>query len=182
MAKPKKKNYDFKEAEPRILKFWENNQTFKFDTTSEKPIFSFDTPPPTVSGALHMGHAFGDSQQDFIARFKRMQGFNVLNPFGTDDNGLPTLRLVEKEKGIKAKDFTRKEFIEICLKAIKEEYVPKFLSDAKRLNRTSRTRRRRTRNPIQRHNIQTRRPRPDNLNNKTRTPTSLRLHLRKPKR
>ncbi|NPE26963.1 valine--tRNA ligase [Methanococcoides sp. SA1] len=128
-----KKGYDFSEAEPRIIQLWQEKKIFKFDTTSTKPIFSFDTPPPTVSGALHMGHAFGDSQQDFIARFKRMQGFNVLNPFGTDDNGLPTLRLVEKEKKIKAKDFSRKEFIEICLKAIKEEYVPKFLKDAKRL-------------------------------------------------
>lgn len=129
----KQKGYDFSEAEPRIIKLWEEKEIYKFDTTSTKPIFSFDTPPPTVSGALHMGHAFGDSQQDFIARYKKMRGFNVLNPFGTDDNGLPTLRLVEKEKGIKSKDMSRKEFIDICLKAIKEEYVPQFLSDAKRL-------------------------------------------------
>ncbi len=71
-----------------------------------------------------MGHAFGDAQQDFIARYKKMRGFNVLNPFGTDDNGLPTLRLVEKEKKVKANKMSRKEFIELCLKSIKEEYVP----------------------------------------------------------
>jgi len=84
-----------------------------------------------------MGHAFGDAQQDFIARYKRMRGFNVLNPFGTDDNGLPTLKLVEKEKKIRARDMTRKEFIDICLKAIKEEYAPQFLKDAKRLGSSS---------------------------------------------
>ncbi|MFH0808195.1 MAG: valine--tRNA ligase [archaeon] len=130
----KQKGYDFKESEPKIIQFWQDNKTYKFDSDNiKKEIFSFDTPPPTVSGELHMGHAFGDAQQDFIARYKRMKGFNVLNPFGTDDNGLPTLRLIEKQKGIKAKDMSRQEFIDICLKAIKEEYVPNFLHDAKRL-------------------------------------------------
>jgi valyl-tRNA synthetase len=130
----KQKGYDFKEAEPKIIKFWQDNKIYKFDSSdTSKKIFSFDTPPPTVSGALHMGHAFGDSQQDFIARYKRMRGYNVLNPFGTDDNGLPTLRLVEKEKKVKASKMSRKEFIDLCLKAIKEEYVPQFLHDAKRL-------------------------------------------------
>lgn len=134
----KSKGYDFEEAELRIIQLWQDKKIFKFDSSdTTKEIFSFDTPPPTVSGVLHMGHAFGDAQQDFIARYKRMQGFNVLNPFGTDDNGLPTLKLVEKEKGIKAKDMTRKKFIEICLKAIKEEYVPQFLTDAKRLGTSS---------------------------------------------
>lgn len=128
------KGYDFKEAEPRIIKFWQDKKIYKFNSNDiSKEIFSFDTPPPTVSGRLHMGHAFGDAQQDFMARYKRMQGFNVLNPFGTDDNGLPTLRLVEKEKKARAKDMSRKEFINLCLKAIKEEYVPQFLKDAKRL-------------------------------------------------
>ena len=130
----KQKPYNFKETEPRIIQFWQDKEVYKFDSSNTtKPIFSFDTPPPTVSGTLHMGHAFGDAQQDFIARYKRMRGFNVLNPFGTDDNGLPTLRLVEKEKKIKANKMTRQEFIDICLKAIKEEYVPEFLKDAKRL-------------------------------------------------
>jgi len=134
----KSKGYDFKEAEPKIIKLWEDKKIFKFDSDdTSKEIFSFDTPPPTVSGVLHMGHAFGDSQQDFIARYKRMRGFNVLNPFGTDDNGLPTLKLVEKEKKVKAREMTRKKFIELCLKAIKEEYVPQFLTDAKRLGTSS---------------------------------------------
>ncbi|MCK5107519.1 MAG: valine--tRNA ligase [Nanoarchaeota archaeon] len=132
--KPKKKGYDFTEVEPRIMQFWEKEKIFKFNTTNtEKEIFSFDTPPPTISGRLHMGHVFGDAQQDFIARYKRMKGFNVLNPFGTDNNGLPTLKLVEKEKKVNSKDMTREEFIELCQKTIKEEFIPQFLNDAKRL-------------------------------------------------
>ena len=132
--KPKKKGYDFAEVEPRIMKFWEDEKIFKFDANDTKrEIFSLDIPPPTISGRLHMGHVFGDAQQDFIARYKRMKGFNVLNPFGTDNNGLPTLKLVEKEKKVKSKDMTRKEFIELCQKTIEEEFIPEFLNDAKRL-------------------------------------------------
>ena len=134
IVRSKKKGYDFAEVEPRIMQLWEEQDTYKFDTESvEKEIFSLDIPPPTISGRLHMGHAFGDSQQDFIARYKRMRGFNVLNPFGTDNNGLPTLKLVEKEKKIMARDMTREEFIELCRKTIEEEFIPQFLSDAKRL-------------------------------------------------
>ena len=75
-------SYDFKEAEPRIIKFWENENVFKFDLKSKKKTFSIDTPPPTVSGKMHIGHAFSYSQQDFIARYKRMKGFNIFYPFG----------------------------------------------------------------------------------------------------
>ena len=88
-------NFDFKKAEEKILKFWEKEKVYKFDTKSKKEIYSIDTPPPTVSGKMHIGHAFSYSQQDFIARFRRMNG-NVFYPFGTDDNGLATERLVEK--------------------------------------------------------------------------------------
>ncbi|MBT5342780.1 class I tRNA ligase family protein, partial [Candidatus Woesearchaeota archaeon] len=82
------KRYDPKEAEPRLQKFWLENNTYAFNAEdTERKIFSIDTPPPTVSGKMHMGHAFSNSQQDFIARYKRMQNFNVLQPLGTDDNG-----------------------------------------------------------------------------------------------
>ena len=63
--------------------------------------FSVDTPPPTLSGKMHIGHAFSYTQQDFIVRFQRMKGKNVFYPFGTDDNGLPTERMVEKLKKVK---------------------------------------------------------------------------------
>ena len=79
--------YDAKEKEAQILKFWEENKIYTFKEKTLKPIFSIDTPPPTMSGAMHAGHAFSYTQTDFIARYKRMQGFEVFYPFGTDDNG-----------------------------------------------------------------------------------------------
>lgn len=128
------KRYDQKEAEPKWQKFWDENKTYAFnaeDTTKE--IFSIDTPPPTVSGKMHMGHAFGNSQQDFIARYKRMKGFNVLQPFGTDDNGLPTQTLIQKKKKVRAQDLGRKEFVKLCLETLENELRPEYLQDWKRL-------------------------------------------------
>ena len=87
-------NYDSKEAEPRWQKFWEDNNIFRFNPDSKAKIFSIDTPPPTVSGKMHIGHSFSYSQMDFIARYKRMRGYNMFYPFGTDDNGLATERLI----------------------------------------------------------------------------------------
>jgi valyl-tRNA synthetase len=128
------KHYKPEEVEPKWMAFWEKNKTFRFDPNDTKrEIFSIDTPPPTVSGKMHMGHAFGNSQQDFIARFKRMQGFNVLQPFGTDDNGLPTKLLVEKEKHVKASMMDRKEFIKLVLTTLEKELRPKYIQDWKRL-------------------------------------------------
>lgn len=124
---------DFKEIEEKWKKFWEEEGIYKFDPESDKTIYSIDTPPPTVSGRLHMGHVLGDAQQDFFARYKRMQGFNVLSPFGTDNNGLPTLKLVEKEKNVNSKDMKREDFIELCNKTIKEEFIPMFIKDIKDL-------------------------------------------------
>jgi valyl-tRNA synthetase len=128
--KPKKKGYDFTEVEPKIKAFWEKEKIFKFDPT-KKNIYSIDTPPPTVSGTMHIGHAFSYSQQDFIARFRRMKQ-GVFYPFGTDDNGLPTERLVEKIKKVKSKDMSRADFIKRCLKTIKE-ITPDFTEDWKRI-------------------------------------------------
>jgi valyl-tRNA synthetase len=125
------KNYDAQKVEKKWRKFWEKEGIYKFDPKNTKNIFSIDTPPPTVSGRMHMGHAFGNSQQDFIARFKRMRGFNVLQPFGTDDNGLPTKLLIEKEKKVKAEDMSRKKFIKLCLRTLKEELRPRYINDWK---------------------------------------------------
>jgi valyl-tRNA synthetase len=122
--------YNFKEAEKRIRDFWEKEKIFKFDSKSNKKAYSIDTPPPTVSGKMHIGHAFSYSQQDFVIRFKRMNGFNVFYPFGTDDNGLPTERLVEKEKKIRARDMSRQEFTQLCLNFLKTE-LPRFIQDWK---------------------------------------------------
>jgi valyl-tRNA synthetase len=123
---------DAKKIEKKYLEFWEKEEVFKFDTRSKKKIYSIDTPPPTVSGRMHIGHAFSYSQSDFIARFKRMRGNEVFYPFGTDNNGLPTERLVEKSKGIKSKSMPRADFIKLCNEFIKEE-LPLFIQDWKNL-------------------------------------------------
>ena len=125
------KKYEPKTSEPKWQKFWEQEKIFKF-VDNDKKIFSIDTPPPTVSGKMHIGHAFSYSQMDFIARYHRMKGENVLMPFGTDDNGLATERLIEKENKIKSSQMNRQEFIEICLKTLKN-LRDDFLNDWKRL-------------------------------------------------
>ena len=61
------------------------------------PSYTIDTPPPTVSGSLHIGHIFSYTQTDIIARYTRMSGYSVFYPFGFDDNGLPTEKYVEKK-------------------------------------------------------------------------------------
>ncbi len=109
------KKYDPKEIEPRIQKFWEDNKVFKFDPDSTKPVFSIDTPPPTLSGYIHMGHVFSYSQAEFVARYQRMKGCNVFYPMGFDDNGLPTERYVEKKYKVNIKDVGREEFVKLCL-------------------------------------------------------------------
>lgn len=126
-------NYDFLEAEKRINEDWIKKGTFKFDENSKKPIFSIDTPPPTVSGKMHLGHAFSFSQQDFIARYKRMNGFNVFQPFGTDDNGLATERLVEQLKKVKATKMDRFEFSKLCLDTLEKELRPEYVQDWKNI-------------------------------------------------
>jgi valyl-tRNA synthetase len=127
--------YDFKEAEKRILEFWLKEKIFSFNNAlakSKKRIYSIDTPPPTVSGKMHIGHAFSYSQQDFIARFRRMLQGVIYYPFGTDDNGLPTERLVEKTKNVKSKNLSREEFIKLCNEFLKAE-LPIFIQDWKNI-------------------------------------------------
>ncbi len=129
-------DYNIKEVEEKWQKYWEKEKIYKFDQNSKKEIFSIDTPPPTVSGKMHIGHVFSYSHTDFIARYKRMQGKNIFYPFGTDDNGLPTERLVEKTKGIKAKNFSREEFIKICIEFLKKE-LPDFVKGWKDIGLSS---------------------------------------------
>ncbi|MBN2880489.1 valine--tRNA ligase [Candidatus Woesearchaeota archaeon] len=130
MELPKK--YDIHESEEKWMKYWEEEKIYKFNPETKKEIFSVDTPPPTVSGKMHIGHAFSFSQQDFITRYKRMKGFEVFVPFGTDDNGLPTQRLVEKERKISEKTHSRKEFVKECLDYL-AEIRPEFVQDWKKI-------------------------------------------------
>lgn len=119
------KNYDFTATEKQTQDFWAKEQIYRFDPNAEGDLYSIDTPPPTVSGSLHIGHIFSYAQAEMIARFRRMQGYNVFYPFGFDDNGLPTERLVERDGGIAAKDLPRGEFIKKCL-ATTEKYEREF--------------------------------------------------------
>jgi len=132
------KPYEHNIEEPKILNFWEKEKIYKFKPTKGK-VYSIDTPPPTLSGKMHVGHAFSYSQQDFIARFRRMflartdsEKSQVFYPFGTDDNGLPTERLVEKMNNVKSRDMPREKFIELCLKTL-EKITPDFIQDWKDL-------------------------------------------------
>ncbi len=125
------KQYNFKEIEEKWRKWWEKEKIFKFNSKKKGKVFSVDTPPPTVSGKMHIGHAFSYAQQDFIIRFKRMTG-NVFYPFGTDDNGLPTERLIEKLKNVKSKSMPREDFIKLCLDTLKE-ITSDFILDWKKL-------------------------------------------------
>lgn len=114
------KQYDPQEAEPRLAQAWQAAGVYHFDPQSPRPVYSIDTPPPTVSGHLHLGHVYSYSHTDFIARFQRMRGCAVFYPMGFDDNGLPTERLVEKRLGLTAAQVGRAAFIEKCLQVSEE--------------------------------------------------------------
>lgn len=123
--------YNFLESEPKWQKFWQDEGVYKFNPNSDKEVFSIDCPPPTVSGKIHIGHIFSYSQADFVTRYKRMTGYNVFYPFGFDDNGLPTERLVEKEFGIKAHEVSREQFRDKCMEVAKryeEDFKNLFIS------------------------------------------------------
>ena len=81
---------------------WETDGVYRFDRTATRDqVFSIDTPPPTVSGSLHMGHVFSYTHTDTIARYRRMAGDEVFYPMGWDDNGLPTERRVQNYFGVR---------------------------------------------------------------------------------
>ncbi len=133
-----KLTYNPSEMEKKALSLWQKEGVYKYDKNrSRQETFSIDTPPPTVSGSLHLGHMFSYSQTDVIARYQRMKGMNVFYPMGWDDNGLPTERRVqnvygiqcsleipydpayqatkkEGKKNLKAEDISRENFIEVC--------------------------------------------------------------------
>lgn len=131
--------------EEKWAKTWQDAGTYSFDRTKTRDqIFSIDTPPPTVSGSLHVGHVFSYTHTDCVARYKRMRGFEVFYPMGWDDNGLPTERRVQNYFGVrcdpslpyvaaytppakpdakKQEPISRKNFIELCEQLTIEDEV-----------------------------------------------------------
>ncbi len=97
---PKKPSLDG--LEDKWAARWEADGTYRFDRVAGRDqVFSIDTPPPTVSGSLHVGHVFSFTHTDTIARYKRMRGFDVFYPMGWDDNGLATERRVQNYYGVR---------------------------------------------------------------------------------
>jgi valyl-tRNA synthetase len=128
------KEYDHKKSEKYWQEQWVEKGTYHWhDDLPREQTFVIDTPPPTVSGVLHMGHIFSYTQADFIARYQRMAGKDVFYPMGFDDNGLPTERLVEKIKGVRGSAMPRADFVALCREVVKdaeEEFRRLFKSAA----------------------------------------------------
>nr|WP_227589974.1 valine--tRNA ligase [Demequina pelophila] len=88
--------------EDRWNEAWEAQGTYRFDASkTREEVYSIDTPPPTVSGSLHVGHVFSYTHTDVVARYQRMRGREVFYPMGWDDNGLPTERRVQNYYGVR---------------------------------------------------------------------------------
>ncbi len=88
--------------EAKWMPRWESSGVYRFDRTRPRSdVYSIDTPPPTVSGSLHVGHVFSYTHTDVVARFQRMRGNAVFYPMGWDDNGLPTERRVQNYYGVR---------------------------------------------------------------------------------
>ena len=109
-----------KEFENAISAQWELSSYGLFDSSTHKPIFSIDTPPPYINTPVHIGHASTYTIMDMIARYKRMKGFAVLFPLGLDKNGLPIEFAVEKKFKIHFDDVSREEFIGKCHELLAE--------------------------------------------------------------
>jgi len=102
------------EREEEQIQLWEKENTYRFNRSSGKPIFSIDTPPPYISGKMHVAQAGHYAQIDMVAQYFRMKDFEVLFPLGVDRNGLPVEVQVEKEYRIRAHEVPREKFIKIC--------------------------------------------------------------------
>ena len=107
------KRYDAQVQEAHWQQVWAEQETYRFECAPHKPAFSIDTPPPTVSGSLHIGHIFSYTQAEMVARHRRMTGHAVYYPFGYDDNGLPTERLIERESNRDTRELSREEILEL---------------------------------------------------------------------
>ncbi len=108
------KSYDSSSVEEKWREEWDDD-LYAYDEDSDAPEYVIDTPPPYPTGNLHIGNALGWCYMDFAARYKRLQGYNVLFPQGWDCHGLPTEVKVEENEGIKKSEVPRGEFREMCV-------------------------------------------------------------------
>lgn len=140
------KHFEARKREQYWREFWEMQGIYHYDPSRRREeTFAVDTPPPTVSGSLHIGHVFSYTHADIIVRYKRMRGYNIFYPMGWDDNGLPTERRVQNYfhvkcnsqlpyiKGVQARqatakirkkpmqDVSRQNFIELCHQLTQED-------------------------------------------------------------
>ncbi|MEW6278746.1 MAG: valine--tRNA ligase [Candidatus Eremiobacterota bacterium] len=142
MSQPPDK-YNHTLSESRWMAEWESSGIYRWDPSrSRQDTFVVDTPPPTVSGSLHVGHVFSYTHQDLIVRYQRMRGKNIAYPMGWDDNGLPTERRVQNIFGIRCnprlpynphwkprrdkpdddvEEVSRRNFIEACGQVTRED-------------------------------------------------------------
>ncbi|MFP8957418.1 valine--tRNA ligase [Natrialbaceae archaeon A-CW3] len=120
--------YDPERIESRWQEAWVDAETYAYEGepgADPNTTYAIDTPPPTVSGSLHMGHLYGHTLQDFAARFQRMYDGDVLFPFGYDDNGIASERLTEQDLDIRHQDYERREFQQLC-REVCAEYEAEF--------------------------------------------------------
>ncbi len=110
---------DIEGIEAKWIRKWEDLGFYSYKKTKGAR-YTTDTPPPTVSGEMHIGHVFAYPLQDFTARYKRMRGYDVYYPWGFDDNGLPTERLTEKTLGVRGSDQPLDQFREMVRRVSKE--------------------------------------------------------------
>jgi valyl-tRNA synthetase len=109
------------ESETELLKIWENEDTYEFNMNSGRKIYTVDTPPPYLSGPMHVGQVTHYTQIDTIARYRRMQGLEVNFPLGIDRNGLPVEVRVEKDLHINMHKTPRDEFLRLCKKRLDDD-------------------------------------------------------------
>src|ERR1700674_455299 len=128
--------------EAKWISQWEASGAYRFDRTRPRAeVYAIDTPPPTVSGSLHIGHVFSYTHTDAVARFHRMRGRHVFYPMGWDDNGLPTERRVQNYFGVRCEphlpydptfvppekpgkevmSISRPNFLELCERLVAED-------------------------------------------------------------
>lgn len=108
------------EIEKEIVSKWKKSESFKFKKSSNKKIYSIDTPPPYVNAPIHIGQAITYCYMDFFARYKRMKGFQVIFPLGLDRNGLPIEMATEKKFNISPFKVSHDEFIKKCKELLED--------------------------------------------------------------